>query len=67
MDEALKYSSLFNHPGFAFAGMRPAELEHVSHKVATSSAESCKVGNLHLAGNDFGFGEFSALSIGLRC
>jgi len=65
---------VFSDPEFAFAGMRPAEAEKAGHKLVTASAESRDVGKLHLAGDDFGFGEFSAdaksgrlLSAGLLC
>lgn len=65
---------IFSDPEFAFTGMRPAEAEKVGHKLVTASAESRDVGKLHLAGDDFGFGEFCAdgksgrlLSAGLLC
>ena len=65
---------IFSDPEFAFAGMRPAEAEKAGHELATASAESRDVGKLHLAGDDFGFGEFGAdaktaqlLSAGLLC
>jgi len=65
---------VFSDPEFAFAGMRPADAEHAGHKVVTASAESRNIGKLHLAGDDFGFGEFCAdaksgrlLSAGLLC
>jgi len=65
---------VFSDPEFAFAGMRPAEAEKAGHKLVTASAESRDVGKLHLAGDDFGFGEFCAdaktarlLSAGLLC
>lgn len=65
---------IFSDPEFAFAGMRPADAEKAGHKLVTASAESRDVGKLHLAGDDFGFGEFCAdahsarlLSAGLLC
>jgi dihydrolipoyl dehydrogenase len=65
---------IFSDPEFAFAGMRPADAEKAGHKLVTASAESRDIGKLHLAGDDFGFGEFSAdaetgrlLSAGLLC
>src|SRR5450432_1059213 len=65
---------IFSDPEFAFAGMKPAEAEKAGHKIVTASAESRDVGKLHLAGDDFGFGEFSAdattaklLGAGLLC
>jgi pyruvate/2-oxoglutarate dehydrogenase complex dihydrolipoamide dehydrogenase (E3) component len=65
---------IFSDPEFAFAGTRPADAEKAGHKPVTASAESRDVGKLHLAGDDFGFGEFSAdaksgrlLSAGLLC
>ena len=61
-------------PEFAFAGMRPSDAEKAGHKLVTASAESRDVGKLHLAGDDFGFGEFCAdaksarlLGAGLLC
>jgi pyruvate/2-oxoglutarate dehydrogenase complex dihydrolipoamide dehydrogenase (E3) component len=65
---------IFSDPEFAFAGMKPAEAEKAGHQIVTASAESRDVGKLHLAGDDSGFGEFSAdattaklLSAGLLC
>jgi len=65
---------IFSDPEFAFAGMKPVDAEKGGHKLVTASAESRDVGKLHLAGDDFGFGEFSAdaksgrlLSAGLLC
>jgi pyruvate/2-oxoglutarate dehydrogenase complex dihydrolipoamide dehydrogenase (E3) component len=65
---------IFSDPEFAFAGMRPADAEKAGLKLVTASAESRDVGKLHLAGDDFGFGEFCAdadtgrvLSAGLLC
>jgi pyruvate/2-oxoglutarate dehydrogenase complex dihydrolipoamide dehydrogenase (E3) component len=65
---------VFSDPEFAFAGMRAADAEKAGYKLVTASAESRDVGKLHLAGDDFGFGEFCAdaksaqvLSAGLLC
>ena len=65
---------VFSDPEFAFAGMRPTEAKNAGHKLVTASPESRDVGKLHLAGDDFGFGEFCAdaksarlLSAGLLC
>jgi len=65
---------IFSDPEFAFAGMKPADAEKTGRKLVTASAESRDVGKLHLAGDDFGFGEFSAdaksgrlVSAGLLC
>ena len=65
---------IFSDPEFAFAGMRPSDAEKAGHKLVTASAESRDVGKLHLAGDDFGFGEFCAdaksarlLRAGLLC
>ena len=65
---------IFSDPEFAFAGMRPSDAEKAGHKLVTASAESRDVGKLHLAGDDFGFGEFCAdaksarlLGAGLLC
>ena len=65
---------IFSDPEFAFAGMKPAAAEKAGHKLVTASAESRDIGKLHLAGDDFGFGEFSAdaksgqlISAGLLC
>jgi pyruvate/2-oxoglutarate dehydrogenase complex dihydrolipoamide dehydrogenase (E3) component len=65
---------IFSDPEFAFAGMKPADAEKAGHKLVTASAESRDIGKLHLAGDDFGFGEFSAdatsaqlLCAGLLC
>ncbi len=65
---------IFSDPECAFAGMKPARAEEAGHKLVTASAESRDIGKLHLAGDDFGFGEFSAdetsgklVSAGLLC
>jgi pyruvate/2-oxoglutarate dehydrogenase complex dihydrolipoamide dehydrogenase (E3) component len=65
---------VFSDPEFAFAGIRPADAEKAEDELVTASAESGDVGKLHLAGDDFGFGEFCAdaknarlLSAGLLC
>jgi pyruvate/2-oxoglutarate dehydrogenase complex dihydrolipoamide dehydrogenase (E3) component len=65
---------VFSDPQFAFAGMLPAEAAAAGHQLISASAESRDVGMLHLAGDDFGFGEFSAdaktaelISAGLLC
>ena len=65
---------IFSDPEFAFAGMKPAHAEKAGHKLVSASAESRDIGKLHLAGDDFGFGEFSAdetsgklVSAGLLC
>src|SRR5262249_17277657 len=65
---------VFSDPEFAYAGLRPAELEKSGHEIACGSAESKDIGKLHLAGDDSGFGEFCAdrtsgllLSAGLLC
>ncbi|MEP6685723.1 MAG: NAD(P)/FAD-dependent oxidoreductase [Verrucomicrobiota bacterium] len=65
---------IFSDPEFAFAGMKPADSEKAGHRLVTASAESRDIGKLHLAGDDFGFGEFSAdaksrrlISAGLLC
>lgn len=65
---------VFSDPEFAFAGMKPSAAEKAGHELVSASAESSDVGKLHLAGDDFGFGEFSAdaktgllMSAGLLC
>jgi len=65
---------IFSDPEFAFAGMKPADAEKAGLKLVSASAESRDIGKLHLAGDDFGFGEFCAdansarlLSAGLLC
>jgi pyruvate/2-oxoglutarate dehydrogenase complex dihydrolipoamide dehydrogenase (E3) component len=51
---------VFADPQFAFAGMLPADALKAGHELISASAESRDVGMLHLAGDDFGFGEISA-------
>lgn len=51
---------VFSDPEFAFVGMKPADAEKAGHELVTASAESRDIGKLHLAGDDYGFGEFSA-------
>lgn len=66
---------VFSDPEFAFAGMKPAAARKAGHDhLISASVESRDVGKLHLAGDDFGFGEFAAdaktgllLSAGLLC
>jgi mercuric reductase len=65
---------IFSDPEFAFAGMKPAAAKKAGHRLLTASAESRDIGKLHLAGDDFGLGEFSAdaksgqlISAGLLC
>jgi probable pyridine nucleotide-disulfide oxidoreductase len=65
---------VFSDPEFAFAGLKPSAAKKAGHQLVTASAQSRDVGKLHLAGDDFGFGEFSAdaksgllLSAGLLC
>ena len=65
---------IFSDPEFAFAGCTPAEAEKDGHQLLSAAAESREIGKLHLAGDDFGFGEFWAdtrtgrlLSAGLLC
>jgi pyruvate/2-oxoglutarate dehydrogenase complex dihydrolipoamide dehydrogenase (E3) component len=65
---------IFSDPEFAFAGCLPAEAEEEGHQLVSAAAESRDVGKLHLAGDDYGFGEFWAdaksarlLSAGLLC
>lgn len=65
---------VFSDPEFAFAGMKPADAIKAGLEPVTASGESRDVGKLHLAGDDFGFGEFSAdartgklISAGLLC
>lgn len=65
---------VFSDPEFAFAGLKPADAEKAGHKLVSASAESRDVGKLHLAGDDYGFGEFAAdaksgqlLCAGLLC
>ena len=49
---------LFSDPEFAFAGCVPAKAEREGCQLISASAESHDIGKLHLAGDDFGFGEF---------
>ena len=65
---------IFSDPEFAFAGMKPGDAEKTGCDLITAQAESRDVGKLHLAGDDFGFGEFAAdardgrlISAGLLC
>ncbi len=65
---------IFSDPEFAFAGMTYAAAEAAGHQLVTATGESRDVGKLHLAGDDFGFGEFAAdartaklISAGLLC
>ncbi|MGI8438339.1 MAG: dihydrolipoyl dehydrogenase family protein [Chthoniobacterales bacterium] len=65
---------IFSDPEFAFAGCTPDEAEAGGHRLTSASAESSDIGKLHLAGDDFGFGEFWAdtkdgrlISAGLLC
>ena len=66
---------VFSDPEFAFAGLKPSAARKAGHHhLVSASAESRDIGKLHLAGDDFGFGEFSAdaksgllMSAGLLC
>ena len=66
---------VFSDPEFAFAGLKPSAARKAGcHDLVSASAESRDIGKLHLAGDDFGFGEFSAdakggllMSAGLLC
>jgi pyruvate/2-oxoglutarate dehydrogenase complex dihydrolipoamide dehydrogenase (E3) component len=65
---------IFSDPEFAFAGCKPARAESEGCKLISASAESRDIGKLHLAGDDFGFGEFwvdardgRLVSAGLLC
>ena len=65
---------IFSDPEFAFAGCTPTEAEKDGHQLVSAAAESRDIGKLHLAGDDFGFGEFWAdtktarlISAGLLC
>ncbi len=65
---------VFSDPEFAFAGCKPDDAEQAGCELVSASAESRDVGKLHLAGDDFGFGEFWAekkdgrlVSAGLLC
>jgi pyruvate/2-oxoglutarate dehydrogenase complex dihydrolipoamide dehydrogenase (E3) component len=49
---------VFSDPEFAYAGCTPEEAEKDGREVIGASAESRDIGKLHLAGDDFGFGEF---------
>ena len=51
---------IFSDPEFAFAGCPPADAENDGYQLVSARAESRDVGKLHLAGDDFGFGEFWA-------
>ncbi len=51
---------IFSDPEFAFAGCRPEQAEAEGIRIASARAESRDIGKLHLAGDDFGFGEFYA-------
>ncbi len=65
---------IFSDPEFAFAGCKPSDAKAEGCRLVSASAESKDVGKLHLAGDDFGFGEFFAdaesarlISAGLLC
>lgn len=65
---------IFSDPEFAFAGCTPAEAEKDGYRLVSAAAESRDIGRIHLAGDDFGFGEFWAdtksarlISAGLLC
>jgi len=65
---------VFTDPEFAFAGLSADQARAAGHNVATASKESRLVGKLHLAGDEFGFGELVAdadthvlLGAGLLC
>ncbi|HEY4282607.1 MAG TPA: NAD(P)/FAD-dependent oxidoreductase [Chthoniobacterales bacterium] len=65
---------IFSDPEFAFAGCTPAQAEKEGHEVVGAAAQSRDIGKLHLAGDDYGFGEFWAdrktgrlLGAGLLC
>ena len=65
---------IFSDPEFAFAGCTPADAAQGGHQLVSAAAESREIGKLHLAGDDFGFGEFWAdaktgrlISAGLLC
>ncbi|MEO8439212.1 MAG: hypothetical protein ABI540_03210 [Spartobacteria bacterium] len=57
-DQTLEHRSHLLGSEFAFAGCTPADAEKDGHQLLSASAESSDIGKLHLAGNDFGFGEF---------
>ena len=65
---------IFSDPEFAFAGCLPAQSENEGCQLISASAESRDIGKLHLAGDDYGFGEFwvdardgRLVSAGLLC
>ncbi len=65
---------IFSDPEFAFAGCTPNAAAEDGCELVSASAESRDVGKLHLAGDDYGFGEFWAdkrdgrlVSAGLLC
>jgi mercuric reductase len=65
---------IFSDPEFAFAGCTPADAEKDGLQLVSAAAESRDIGKLHLAGDEFGFGEFWAdrktgrlISAGLLC
>ncbi len=65
---------VFSDPEFAFAGMKYPAAKAAGHELVTARGESRDVGKLHLAGDDFGVGEFAAdartsrlISAGLLC
>ena len=65
---------IFSDTEFAFAGCAPADAEKDGYEPVSASAESRDIGKLHLAGDDYGFGEFWAdrktgrlLCAGLLC
>ncbi len=51
---------IFSDAEFAYAGFTPGAAETAGCRVVRARAESSDVGKLHLAGDDFGFGEFYA-------
>ena len=57
---------VFSDPEFAFAGCLPTEAEADGIRLVSATAESRDIGKLHLAGDDFGFGEFWADANGGR-
>ncbi len=65
---------VFTDPEFAFAGCLPDAAAAEGLELVSASEESKEIGKLHLAGDDFGFGEFWAaradgrlISAGLLC
>jgi pyruvate/2-oxoglutarate dehydrogenase complex dihydrolipoamide dehydrogenase (E3) component len=65
---------IFSDPEFAFAGCTQPDAEKDGRQLVSAAAESRDIGKLHLAGDDFGFGEFWAdvktarlTSAGLLC